>query len=237
MTDTIIEKDTIAVTIGDDHSFDCSVVTIGRTGENAVSQFEIEIPEELSGFWAFLDFKKPNGETLKTPRLDIVDNKIEYDIPAYLLDKSGNLEVQLVLQNENGEIWKSATKKFVVLKSIDAGEDIPDTQKEDFFAEAQALLDKITEQMNNSAFVTDVTIHANKWVGTASPYSQVVTVDGATNKSQVDLTPSAEQLSIFHSKDLAFVTENDNGVITVYAIGQKPANDYTIQATVTEVNV
>ena len=86
-----------------------------------------------------------------------------------------------------------------------------------------------------SAFVTDVTILANKWVGTSSPYSQVVTVKGATNRSQVDLTPSAEQLAIFHNKDLAFVTENNNGVITVYAIGQKPMNDYTIQATVTEV--
>ena len=85
------------------------------------------------------------------------------------------------------------------------------------------------------SFVTDVTLYANKWVGSASPYSQVVTVNGATKQSQVDLTPSVEQLSIFHSKDLAFVTENEDGVITVYAIGQKPTNNYTIQATVTEV--
>lgn len=85
------------------------------------------------------------------------------------------------------------------------------------------------------SFVTDVTLYANKWVGSASPYSQVVTVNGATEQSQVDLTPSVEQLAIFHSKDLAFVTENEDGVITVYAIGQKPTNDYTIQATVTEV--
>jgi hypothetical protein len=94
------------------------------------------------------------------------------------------------------------------------------------------LLDII---INGKSFVTDVKIFASKWVGTASPYSQVVTVEGATSRSQVDLTPSAEQLSIFHNKDLAFVTENNNGVITVYAIGQKPMNDYTIQATVTEV--
>jgi hypothetical protein len=87
------------------------------------------------------------------------------------------------------------------------------------------------------SFVTDVNILASKWVGTSSPYSQVVTVEGATKRSQVDLTPSADQLAIFHNKDLAFVTENNNGVITVYAIGQKPVNDYTIQATVTEVKV
>lgn len=86
-----------------------------------------------------------------------------------------------------------------------------------------------------SARISYVTILANKWVGTESPYSQVVTVNGATENSQVDLTPSVEQLAIFHQKDLAFVTENDGGVVTVYAIGQKPENDYTIQVTMTEV--
>ncbi len=82
-----------------------------------------------------------------------------------------------------------------------------------------------------------VTILANKWVGATSPYSQVVAVEGATENSQVDLTPSVEQLAIFYEKDLAFVTENEDGVVTVYAIGQKPANDYTIQVTITEVSV
>lgn len=86
-----------------------------------------------------------------------------------------------------------------------------------------------------AARIADVKILANAWVGTASPYSQVVAVDTVTPNTQVDLTPSATQLAIFHNKDLAFVTENENGVITVYAIGQKPTNDYTIQATLTEV--
>lgn len=76
---------------------------------------------------------------------------------------------------------------------------------------------------------------ANNWLGDTSPYSQVVTINGVTKNSQVDLTPSVEQLVIFYDKDLTFVTENDDGVITVYAIGQKPKNDYTIQVTITEV--
>lgn len=85
--------------------------------------------------------------------------------------------------------------------------------------------------------IATVTLLADKWNGTSSPYSQVVSVEGATENSQVDLTPSVEQLAVFHQKDLAFVTENEDGVITVYAIGDKPQNDYTIQATVTEVVV
>ena len=85
--------------------------------------------------------------------------------------------------------------------------------------------------------IANIDLLASKWVGTKSPYSQVVEIDGITEYSQVDLTPSIEQLVIFYEKDLGFVTENDNGVVTVYAIGQKPENDYTIQVTITEVDV
>lgn len=85
--------------------------------------------------------------------------------------------------------------------------------------------------------VTEVYLLSSNWVGTESPYSQVVSVDGVTEHSKVDLQPSVEQLEMFHGMDIAFSTENENGVVTVYVIGDKPTQDYTIQATITEVNV
>ena len=88
-----------------------------------------------------------------------------------------------------------------------------------------------------TARIANIDLLAANWVGASSPYSQVVDIDGITENSQVDLTPSIEQLVIFYEKDLGFVTENEDGVVTVYAIGQKPENDYTIQVTITEVNV
>lgn len=94
---------------------------------------------------------------------------------------------------------------------------------------------KIEESKGSSARIGEVTLLASKWSGSNSLYSQVVSIEGVTENSQVDLTPSVEQLAVFYEKDLAFVTENENGVVTVYAIGQKPANDYTIQVTITEV--
>lgn len=86
-----------------------------------------------------------------------------------------------------------------------------------------------------AVILTEVTLLASNWEGSESPYSQVVDIEGVTKNSKVDLQPSVEQLEIFHQKDLAFVTENEDGVVTVYAIGDKPANDYTIQATIMEV--
>lgn len=83
-----------------------------------------------------------------------------------------------------------------------------------------------------------VTLYADKWTKAAdNRYYQVVSVDNAviTANSMVNLQPSPEQLTIFHEKDLAFVTENEDGVVSVFCVGQVPANDYKIQATVTEV--
>jgi hypothetical protein len=91
--------------------------------------------------------------------------------------------------------------------------------------------------LKRGARVSEITLLAAAWVGDDSPYSQVVTIDKVTKNSKIDLQPSVEQLVAFHDKDLAFVTENDDGVITVYAIGDRPTKDYTIQVTITEVAV
>jgi hypothetical protein len=88
-----------------------------------------------------------------------------------------------------------------------------------------------------SARLSNVTLLASKWTGADSLYSQVVTIDGITPYSKVDLLPSVEQLAIFHNKDVAFVTENEDGVVTVFAIGDKPTQDYTMQVSITEVVV
>ena len=68
-------------------------------------------------------------------------------------------------------------------------------------------------------------------------YAQVVNVNNAvvTANSKVDLQVTDEQFSIFYEKDVAFHTENDNGVVTVYCVGNIPENDYEFQVVVTEV--
>lgn len=83
-----------------------------------------------------------------------------------------------------------------------------------------------------------ITLYADKWIQVDDKrYYQEVSVTNATitPNSKVDLQPSSEQLAIFHEKDLAFVAENEDGVISVFCVGQTPTNDYTIQATVMEV--
>lgn len=132
---------TINITVGKDHFVRCATETIARDGEGLVHRFAIEIPENFADLWAYLDFKLPNGEKYKTARLPIENALIAYDVPAYVLNGDGVLKVQLVLQDGNGLVWKSNTKKFTVRRSINAVDDIP--EKEDFIAEAQKILDEI----------------------------------------------------------------------------------------------
>lgn len=93
------------------------------------------------------------------------------------------------------------------------------------------------KKSGSTATIGSVSLPAANWTGSGNLWHQVADIAGTTENSQVDLTPDVEQLAVFYEKDLAFVTENEDGVVTVYAIGQRPANDYTIQVTITEVNV
>lgn len=99
-------------------------------------------------------------------------------------------------------------------------------------------MNQIKDALANGEFdpkYSSVMLRASAWVGEEDPYSQVVAIPGVTENSKVDLLPSVEQLAIFHDKDIAFVTENEDGVVTVYAIGDRPTQDYNIEVCITEV--
>ena len=86
-----------------------------------------------------------------------------------------------------------------------------------------------------------ITLYADRWEQSESEnmwYQEVVVANAnITPNSKVDLQLSAEQVAVFYEKTLAFVAENEDGVVTVYCVGQVPTNDYVIQATVSEVLV
>lgn len=125
----------------------------------------------------------------------------------------------------------SALKDEDIPESIARVQDVSNTLSE---------LQKIVDILYAKSLVKTVTINllASNWVsGSDNQHSQIITIADTTPYSKIDLQPTAEQLTVFHEKDIAFVAENDEGVVTVYCIGQKPANDYTIQATITEVEI
>ena len=100
---------------------------------------------------------------------------------------------------------------------------------------SKAVLDALEKYIDDMFGMSELSLRASDWTGTESPYSQVVEVSGVTANSKVDLNPTGEQLNSLATNRTILNTANDNGTVTVYAIGNKPTEDYTMQATITEV--
>lgn len=81
--------------------------------------------------------------------------------------------------------------------------------------------------------LVSVAIPAAGWKNAVSPYMQVVTVDGVSLNSKVDLLADAEQAGKLQRTALLAV--NNSGTVTVYAIGDKPDSDLSLQAVLTDV--
>lgn len=159
----------------------------------------------------------------------------------------------------SGDLRTTTGATVLCKKSILCDDGTPADPPPDVYAQVMEFLNKgvSAEQINKAvadyltanpvetgskATIGVVDLLADKWVGSENLHSQVVTIYGVPENfdfenCQVDLTPDVEQLVVFYEKDLTFVTENEGGTVTVYAIGQKPTNDYTIQVTITEVDV
>ena len=127
---------------------------------------------------------------------------------------------------------KSAYESAVAHGFKGTEEEWLDTLMDEAKEEVKEELITFIQGLNRIAYIDLI---AENWQGDASLYSQEVAIDGVTENSKIDINPSIEQLAIFHQKDISFVAENDDGVVTVYCVGQKPTADYQMQITVTEV--
>lgn len=78
-----------------------------------------------------------------------------------------------------------------------------------------------------------ISLPASGWKGAESPFSQSVIVEGISTNSKVDLTADSGQMKKL-MQTIIYI-ENDDGAATAWAIGQKPAEDFTLTAFITEV--
>ena len=85
--------------------------------------------------------------------------------------------------------------------------------------------------------LTTITIPVSGWKGTSNPYSQVVACNGVNVNSKLDLQPTPSQIVELQDAEISLMATNNNGVVTVWAIGNKPTSDYTMDVLITEVVV
>lgn len=80
---------------------------------------------------------------------------------------------------------------------------------------------------------TTITL-STTWTG-SDPYHQVVSIDGITNDSLIDLEPDfAAFIALSNMGVKAIWAENDNAAVTVYCIGAKPNTAISMQCLVIE---
>lgn len=92
-----------------------------------------------------------------------------------------------------------------------------------------------TVARNMKPVTTDVTLTAAGWTG-SGPYTQAVTIAGATATSRVDMQPDETVLAqMLNDGVSALFIKNNNGALTAVAMGAAPTADLTVQATITEV--
>lgn len=93
------------------------------------------------------------------------------------------------------------------------------------FPDKQDITDKLT-----------LTLAAASWAGSASPYTQGVTITGGTATSQADIQADATAIQqMLDDGTNAIYIANNNGTFTAYAVGEKPTADLIVQVTVYEV--
>ena len=93
------------------------------------------------------------------------------------------------------------------------------------FPDKQDITDKLT-----------LTLAAAGWTGSASPYSQGVSITGGTATTQVDIQADAAAIQqMLDDGTNAIYIANNNGTFTAYAVGEKPTANLNIQVTVYDV--
>lgn len=85
--------------------------------------------------------------------------------------------------------------------------------------------------------LTSVTMLSSNWNEDGDNWSQVVACNGVTANSKLDLQPTPEQIVELQDAEIALMATNNDSVVTIYAIGDKPISDMTMQILITEVSV
>ena len=85
--------------------------------------------------------------------------------------------------------------------------------------------------------LTTIMIPSSGWQGSSNPYYQVVACNGVNANSKLDLQPTPTQVVELQEAEISLMATNSNGVVTIYAIGEKPTVDYTMSVLITEVTV
>lgn len=213
-----------------------------------------------SGVWFMFRCEKPDGHAVIE---DSVTPDTELD--RYLIVNQGNGIVQVELVDQVSTCAGRCKCDLVLLKNEQILSTIPfviyvvpapdvantaissddfrtlsnlvdDLQHiiESFMPEIMEEFDEIKGEI--TPHTADLTLPYADWAGESSPYTQTVTIAGAsvTDGTKVDLSGGpAVYAAMTASNTSQILIINEDGVLTAYAFGGKPNANLTLQASLT----
>ena len=96
---------------------------------------------------------------------------------------------------------------------------------------------KINAEKNTADVIRSVTLSAGGWSGSSSPYSQHIAIAGVDGNCKIELLPNKEVVMQLFSAGVALGAENNNGTIVVYALGNRPSTDITMQVAISKTKI
>lgn len=105
-----------------------------------------------------------------------------------------------------------------------------------YFQEQKAAWDEFFDSVQKdlgTPVMTTITLSAAGWKNATSPYQQTVVVGGLNRNSKIDFQLTQTQAAWFERTALFAV--NEGGTVTVYALGDKPTKDMTLQVVLSNV--
>lgn len=100
-----------------------------------------------------------------------------------------------------------------------------------------SVFEEVSANYQKKPKSTGIELLSEAWVGDNLLYSQMVAVPYVTANSQVELRPSPAQLQELLVSEISMTVANDEGSVTVFAIGGKPSSDYYMQIIISEVDI
>jgi hypothetical protein len=160
--------------------------------------------------------------------------------PINIGDITGNFETldTEVAKKANSTGGDVSGMTIKTLKTITAAFPIPSAGEsaDTFLGKVKKFMEDSNEAFNRLDHVTEVTLTAAGWTGSAAPYTQTVNVDGITENDRPIVSLylpagiTAENVKL-QSKAYACVDRATTGAgnITVYCYNKKPTVDFQIQ--------
>ena len=227
-----------------------TVKNLGVESDDSVLYLHFRCPRmygriDLSQFEIRINYKNANGEPdlAEAKEVAVDDEYINFvwEVGDFALAYKGAVRFSVCMKEPNADPerakhFNTTPATLPVLEGLETAAQVVEKHPDIL----EGILARLAELESGAggarAKLRDVTLLAANWQDyTDGQYCQIVEVADATKNSYILPNLNAGQISIMQNKVITFHFENDGGVITAFATGDRPTLDYTIQVIVLEV--